>query len=293
MTESRQPTGPDGVIVTGASTGIGAACALHLDRLGFRVFAAVRKPEDGEALACRAGGRLQVIQLDVTNAASIDAAIRQVAAAVGEAGLAGLVNNAGIGVTGPVEAVSLSEWRRQFDVNFLGALAMTQACLPWLRRGRGRVINMSSIAGRATMPYMSPYAASKHALEAMSDALRIELQPFGVHVAVVEPGAIATPIWGKSKQNADEQHSGWSLEFRQLYGEGFTRVKDAAMKAGERGAPAELVARAVAHALTAARPKTRYLVGRDAKIRALLTALLPDRLQDWLLTKLIALPPRA
>ncbi len=293
MTESQQSAKPDGVIVTGASTGIGAACALHLDQLGLRVFAGVRKPEDGEALTRRAGARIQVIQLDVTDTASIDAAVRQVAAAVSEAGLAGLVNNAGIGITGPVEAVPLSEWRRQFDVNFFGALAMTQACLPWLRRGRGRVINISSIAGRAGMPYMSPYAASKHALEAISDALRIELQPFGIHVAVIEPGAIATPIWEKSKQEADAQHSGWSQEFQRLYGEGFMKVKDAAMKAGERGAPAHLVAAAVAHALTAARPKTRYLVGRDANVRALLTAWLPDRLQDRLLTWAIKLPPRA
>lgn len=278
--------------MTGASTGIGAACALHLDRLGFRVFAGVRKPEDGEFIERAASPRLLAIQLDVTDQASIAKAVRQVEGAVGEMGLAGLVNNAGIGVTGPIEAVPLAEWRRQFEVNFFGAIAMTQACLPLLRRGRGRIVNMSSIAGRANMPYMSPYSASKHALEAVSDALRIEVQPFGLHVALIEPGAIATPIWNKSRKDADELHAAWTPEISRLYADGFTKVKDAAMQAADRAAPASLVAAAVEHALTASRPKTRYVIGADAKIRALLTALLPDRLQDRLLTKLIKLPPR-
>jgi NAD(P)-dependent dehydrogenase (short-subunit alcohol dehydrogenase family) len=292
MTDTTSPERPDGIVVTGASSGIGAACALHLDRLGFLVFAGVRKPEDGELLKRAAGSRLLAVQLDVTDPTSIATAVRQVEDLVGKMGLAGLVNNAGIGVTGPVEAVSLADWRRQFDVNLFGAIAMAQACLPLLRRGRGRIINMSSIAGRANMPYMSPYSASKHALEAVSDALRVEVQPFGVRVAVIEPGAIATPIWSKSKKEADEHNVGWPPEFQRLYTAGFTKVKDAAMRAADRAAPASMVAAPVAHALTASRPKTRYLVGTDAKIRAILTALLPDWLQDELLTRLIGLAPR-
>jgi NAD(P)-dependent dehydrogenase (short-subunit alcohol dehydrogenase family) len=281
---------PDGVVITGASSGIGAACARHLDTLGFRVFAGIRHAEDGQILKQGASPRLTPILLDVTDAASIAEAAGTVQAAVGMFGLMGLVNNAGIGVTGPVEIVTLVEWRRQFEVNFFGAIATTQAFLPLLRRGRGRVVNMSSITGRAAMPYMSPYSASKHALEAVSDALRVELQPFGVHVAIIEPGAIATPIWNKSKREADEQHATWTPDIQRLYADGFTKVKDAAMKAADRAAPASLVAAAVEHALTAPRPKTRYLVGFDAKIRAILTALLPDRIQDRLLTWLVKLP---
>jgi NAD(P)-dependent dehydrogenase (short-subunit alcohol dehydrogenase family) len=280
------------VVITGASTGIGATCVRHLDQLGFRVFAGVRQAEDGVILKIGASPRLTPLLLDVTDSASIAEAAKSVQAGVGMFGLAGLVNNAGISVNGPIELVTLPEWRRQFEVNLFGLIAVTQAFLPMLRLGRGRVINMISIAGRSTMPFMAPYSASKHAVEALSDALRIELQPFGMHVAVIEPGAIATPIWRKSKQEADAQHASWSAEAQRLYAEGVSKVKDAAMKAADRAAPASLVATAIEHALMSPRPKTRYLVGFDAKIRALLGAMLPDRLQDRLLTWAVKLPPR-
>lgn len=283
---------PDGVVITGASSGIGAACARHLDTLGFRVFAGIRQAEDGHILKQGTSPRLTPILLDVTDSASIAEAAKTVQASVGMFGLAGLVNNAGISVNGPIELVTLPEWRRQFEVNLFGLIAVTQAFLPMLRLGRGRVINMSSIAGRSTMPFMAPYSASKHAVEALSDALRIELQPFGMHVTVIEPGAIATPIWKKSKQEADKQHASWSAEAQRLYAEGVSKVKDAATKAADRAAPASLVATAIEHALTSPRPKTRYLVGFDAKIRALLSAILPDRLQDRILTWAVKLPSR-
>ena len=179
------------VVITGASTGIGAACALALDKLDFRVFAGVRKRADGEALQAQASAKLTPVELDITNSNEIAAALKTIAGEVGDAGLTGLVNNAGIGVVGPLEIVSLDELRRQFEVNVIGLIAVTQALLPLLRKARGRVVNMSSIAGRAAMPYMGPYAASKHALEALSDALRIELQHTGVRVSVIEPGASA------------------------------------------------------------------------------------------------------
>jgi NAD(P)-dependent dehydrogenase (short-subunit alcohol dehydrogenase family) len=191
----------DSVVITGASTGIGAACALALDKLGYRVFAGVRHPADGERLQQQAGPRLMPIRLDVTDAASISAASHTVAAMVGERGLAGLVNNAGIGVAGPIELLPLADWRRQFEVNVFGLIAVTQTFLPLIRTGRGRIINMGSIAGRASMPFMAPYAASKHALEAITDALRLELQPWGIRVALIAPGAIATPIWKNSERS--------------------------------------------------------------------------------------------
>lgn len=280
------------VVITGASTGIGAACALALDKLNFRVFAGVRKRADGAALQAQAGGKLTPIQLDVTNAQDIAASLATIAGEVGDAGLAGLVNNAGIGVVGPLEIVSLDELRTQFEVNVIGLIAVTQAFLPLLRKARGRVVNMSSIAGRAAMPYMGPYAASKHALEALSDALRIELQHTGVRVSVIEPGAIATPIWHKTRNQVDGSESTWSQESKALYIDGMNRVKHIAAKSEENAAPPALVADAVVHALTSANPKTRYLVGRDAKLHALMTTLLPDYLQDRLLTRVLKLPAK-
>jgi NAD(P)-dependent dehydrogenase (short-subunit alcohol dehydrogenase family) len=281
-----------GVVITGASAGIGAACALALDTLGYRVFAGVRNPADGESLQRRAGPRLMPIRLDVTDPASLAAASHTVTAMMGDHGLAGLINNAGIGVAGPVEALPLAEWRRQFEVNVFGLIATTQTFLPLIRKGRGRIINMGSIAGRASMPFMAPYAASKHALVAVTDALRIELQPWGIRVALIEPGAIATPIWGKTRKEADRWDASWSQDLKAMYQEGFTRVKEAATAAGEQAQPAKVVADAVAHALRSRWPKSRYLIGSDAAIRAYLAVLLPARLNDWLITSIVKLPPR-
>lgn len=285
-----ETTSAGSVVITGASTGIGAACALALDKLNFRVFAGVRKRADGEALQAQASARLRPFQLDVTSADDIAAALNFLPGEVGHAGLTGLLNNAGIGVVGPLEIVSLDELRRQFEVNVIGLIAVTQALLPLLRKARGRVVNMSSIAGRAAMPYMGPYAASKHALEALSDALRIELQHTGVRVSVIQPGAIATPIWHKTRKEVDGWESTWSEESKALYLDGLNRVKHIAAMSEENAAPPSLVADAVIHALTAPNPKPRYLVGRDAKLRALLTACLPDSLQDKLLTRVLKLP---
>jgi NAD(P)-dependent dehydrogenase (short-subunit alcohol dehydrogenase family) len=282
----------DGVVITGASAGIGAACALALDALGYRVFAGIRDPADGESLQRRAGPRLMPIRLDVTDPASLAAASHTVTAMMGDHGLAGLINNAGIGVAGPIEALPLAEWRRQFEVNVFGLIATTQTFLPLIRKGRGRIINMGSIAGRASMPFMAPYAASKHALVAVTDALRIELQPWGIRVALIEPGAIATPIWGKTRKEADRWDTSWSQDLKAMYQEGFTRVKEAATAAGEQAQPAKVVADAVAHALRSRWPKSRYLIGSDAAIRAYLAILLPARLNDWLITSIVKLPPR-
>ncbi|GMV48610.1 SDR family oxidoreductase [Nitrospirales bacterium NOB] len=282
----------DAVVITGASTGIGAACALRLDNLGYRVFAGVRNLADGDSLQRKAGPRLMPIRLDVTDPASLAAAHHTVTAMVGDRGLSGLINNAGIGVAGPIEALPLADWRRQFEVNVFGLVAVTQTFLPLLRQGRGRIINMGSIAGRTSMPFMAPYAASKHALEAITDALRIEVQPWGIHVSLVAPGAIATPIWAKTRRQVDRWDASWSPELKSLYQEGFTRVKEAATAAGEQAQPADVVTQAVAHALRARRPKTRYLIGSDAALRALLTRLLPDRMNDWLITTIVRLPRR-
>ena len=210
----------------------------------------------------------------------------------GEDGLAGLVNNAGIGIAGPVEALPLAEWRRQFDVNVFGLIAVTQAFLPLLRQSRGRVINIGSMAGRVAMPFMAPYSASKHALEGLNDALRVELQPWGINVALIEPGAIATLIRGKTRKTVDTWDAGWTPEMKSMYQDAFTRVKERATQAGQNAPAPGIVVRAVVHALRSRFPKTRYLVGRNAKVRALLATVLPDRIRDWLLTKVIKLPAR-
>jgi NAD(P)-dependent dehydrogenase (short-subunit alcohol dehydrogenase family) len=271
------------VVVTGASTGIGAACALDCVSRGMTVFAGVRNPRAGETLARKAGPSLIPITLDVTDERSIAQSVEAVQRVVGEAGLGGLVNNAGIVIGSPLEVIPLPQLRKQLEVNVIGQIAVTQAFLPLLRRGRGRIINMGSIAGRGTIPLLGPYSASKYALEALTDALRMELQPWGIQVSIIEPGAIATPIWEKSAKEAEGLEASASEEAKILYGEAVVRVRDAVAEAAKRAIAPDTVVRAVHHALTASRPHTRYLVGSDAKLRAWMVKWLPDRIQDKLL----------
>jgi NAD(P)-dependent dehydrogenase (short-subunit alcohol dehydrogenase family) len=275
---------PKSVVITGASTGIGAACALHLDKLGWRVFAGVRKAVDGEALQGQASDRLTPIFLPVTDADSIAAAAETVATAVGETGLAGLVNNAGIALGGPLEFLPIEDLRRQLEVNVIGQIAVSQAFLPLLRQGRGRVVNMSSISGRIAMPFIGPYAASKFALEALTDSLRVELRPWGIRVSLIEPGPITTPIWEKSLAMADEMVRRLPPRGHELYGPAVTTARRIIARSTRAGIPPEAVARLVAHALTARRPKTRYLVGRGVRLATLFAQFVPDRLRDWLIT---------
>ncbi len=265
------------VVVTGASTGIGEATARHLESLGFDVFAGVRKDEDAQRL--REAG-LRPLKLDVTDQASIESA----RAEVGDARLAGLVNNAGIAVSGPVEFIPVEELRRQLDVNLVGQVAVTQAFLGTLRRNRGRVVMISSIGGRVALPLLGPYAASKFALEAVSDSLRREVRRFGIEVSVVEPGGIKTPIWQKGNATADDLMEKMPAEAEELYGKMIQRLRrESAKIEQERGLPPSAVAEAVGEALTARKPKTRYLVGRDAKLRAAMAKRLPDRAMDSLI----------
>lgn len=267
-------------LVTGASSGIGEASALRLARAGWRVFAGVRRQEDADRLAAE---RIEPVLLDVTDTSSVVAA----RARLGDTPLAGLVNNAGIAVAAPLEFLPLDELRRQLEVNLVGQVAVTQAFLPHLRRARGRIVNVGSIAGRSALPFLDAYAASKHALEAVTDALRIELRPFGIEVAIVEPGTIATPIWRKSAEAFQRIAAELPDVMIDLYGVRLAAFRDAAAAAGRRGEPPDEVAKVIERALTARRPKTRYVVGRDARRRARVERL-PDRLRDrfyerWLL----------
>jgi NAD(P)-dependent dehydrogenase (short-subunit alcohol dehydrogenase family) len=273
------------VVITGASTGIGRACAIHLDSLGLEVFAGVRKSEDAERLAAEGSERLRPLLLDVTDGGQVEAAARQVGEAVGGRGLAGLVNNAGIAVAAPLEFIPIDELRRQLEVNVIGQVAITQALLPLLRRGKGRVVNIGSIGGRVALPFVGPYAASKFALEAFTDSLRRELRAAGVEVSIVRPGGIATPIWDRGLDAADRIRAQLPAEAESLYGHALDATKSAAADIGRNGLPPEAVAKVVEHALTARRPKTRYLVGRDAKMRAALAKVLPDRVFDRMIAR--------
>ena len=253
-------------LITGASSGIGQACAVHLVSSGWRVLAGVRRA--GEA----PDGTEEVL-LDVTAADQIRAAADLVDQ------LDGLVNNAGIAISAPVEFVPPEELRHQLEVNLVGQVAVTQAFLPALRRAKGRIVFMGSIAGRSALPFLSPYAASKHALEAVADSLRLELRPFGIHVSIVQPGSIKTAIWARSAKRAGELIAASDGELGDLYGERIAAFRQIALERGAAGAPAEKVANVVLEALTAERPHTRYLIGRDARLRAGFERL-PDRLRD-------------
>jgi NAD(P)-dependent dehydrogenase (short-subunit alcohol dehydrogenase family) len=260
-------------LITGASTGIGEATALRLARGGWTVLAGVRGAEAAERLkasAASAGasgngagtGGVLPITLDVTDAGQVAAAAARVDEesrnGSGSGGLDALVNNAGIGVGGPLELAELDELRRQMEVNFIAPIAVMQALLPALRRARGRIVFVSSVGGKVSTPFIAPYAASKHAIEAVGDALRVELGTSKVRVALVEPGSVATPIWDKALEDT-----------------------------ARRGVPPDQVADAIERALTDRRMKARYLVGRDARVQLLLRRLLPDHAFDRLIRRLL------
>jgi NAD(P)-dependent dehydrogenase (short-subunit alcohol dehydrogenase family) len=262
------------VLVTGASTGIGEATALHLKELGFDSVGAVRKQEDAERLRSRG---LRTVKLDVTDSGSIAAA----RADLGDAPLAGLVNNAGIAVAGPLEFLPLDQLRHQLEINLVGQVAVTQQFLPSLRAGRGRIVNVSSIGGRVALPLVAAYNASKFALEAISDSLRRELRGQGVHVIVIEPGGVRTPIWRKGNELADELQEEMPAEAARLYGRLIEGLRRETVKIEQKsGIEPREVAEAIGRALTATRPRTRYLVGTDAKLRGPLAKFMPDRLMD-------------
>ena len=262
------------VLVTGASTGIGEATAIHLREVGFTPIAGVRKDEDAERME---GHGLRTVKLDVTDADGIAAARES----LGDEPLAGLVNNAGIAVAAPLEFLPIDRLRQQLEVNLIGQIAVTQAFLPALRRARGRIVNVSSIGGRVALPLVGAYNASKFGLEGASDALRRELQPHGVDVILIEPGGVKTPIWKKGEALADEITEDLPPEAERLYGRLIARVRAETRKIDEElDSEPRAVAEAIATALTARRPRARYLVGTDAKQRAVAAKLLPARVMD-------------
>jgi NAD(P)-dependent dehydrogenase (short-subunit alcohol dehydrogenase family) len=273
-------------LITGASTGIGRATALRLARAGWTVLAGVRDPAAGERLLTEApaAGRVVALTLDVTDAEQVAAAARTVDEEAGQDGRPGsgrldaLVNNAGIGIGGPLELVTMDDLRRQFEVNVFGQVAVTQALLPALRRARGRIVLVSSIGGRVAVAFTAPYAASKHALEAIGDSLRVELHSSGVQVALIEMASVATPIWGKAQAEAERVSIPPELEG--VYGPALAGMEKALLDAAQSGIPPEQLAETIERALTETRMKARYVVGRRAKGMLLAKRLLPAHAFD-------------
>lgn len=292
MIRSKRDVPPHGkyVLITGASTGLGLAAAQHLAAQGFHVLAGVRNEEDGAKLASECpSGRLAPVLIDVTDEDTIAKAAISIAKTVGENGLWGLVNNAGICVSAPLECVSSDLLRKQLEVNLIGQLAVTRAFLPLLRKSnQARLVNVTSGLGKVAVPYLGAYSAAQFAKEAISDALRRELAPMGIAVSVVSPGAIWTPIWAKIAAEGERVMATAPAAVSNLYRETYLRF----LQANEEGARNSLtkpahVAEAVYAALTEATPKTRYRVGADVRRGSMLARLLPDSVIDKMFRQIV------
>ena len=273
------------VIVTGASTGIGEACVRLLVEKGFLVFGSVRRVADADRLKAQFGENYQPLFFDVTDGEAVARAASKVEEWLQGRTLAGLVNNAGMAVPGPLLHVPIEELRRQLEVNVVGQMQVTQAFAPLLGAcapqggAPGRVVNMSSVAGRMVGPLLGPYSASKFALEALSDALRRELAVYGIAVVVVEPGMIATAIWDKAETAAFDAFD------RTIYGPAARRVQTWAVEQGRAAVGPKVVAEAVYRALAASRPPLRILVLGNSALHYYAQILVPPRLMDWLMAR--------
>jgi NAD(P)-dependent dehydrogenase (short-subunit alcohol dehydrogenase family) len=279
------------VVITGASTGIGWATAkLLLDR-GFRVFGSVRKPADADRLKGEFGANFTPLLFDVTEEAAVLAAAREVRAALDGKTLFGLINNAGIAVAGPVLELAVEEFRRQMDVNVIGPVIATQAFGPLLgsdpslKGPKGRIVMISSVAGKNGNPLMAAYSASKHAIEGLSESLRREMMLFGIDVIIVAPGAVKTPIWSKAEEIDISAYK------NSPFIPTLEKMRKFMLHLGEIGLPPEKIAETVADALTSARPKVRYQITPDP-MRHLITGVLPKRMVDRIIaTRLGLMPP--
>jgi NAD(P)-dependent dehydrogenase (short-subunit alcohol dehydrogenase family) len=277
------------VVITGVSTGIGYAAAADLAANGYGVFGSVRRPEDADRLSAELGQHFTPLLFDVTDEGAIRAAASQVEKAVGQVGLFALVNNAGIAVPGPLMHLTADELRHQFEVNLISVLTVTQAFLPLLGAKKnaghppGRIINISSISGRVAYPFMGAYAASKHALEAMSDAWRRELLLYGIDMIVIEPGSVRTPIWDKAEQQDVARYADTD------YAPILAGIQKEFVQRGRHGIPVERVSRVIRQALESERPKSRYVLARSRLTGWLLPRWLPDRYFDRLVAKRLGL----
>jgi NAD(P)-dependent dehydrogenase (short-subunit alcohol dehydrogenase family) len=280
------------VVITGASSGIGQACATRLAGAGFVVYAGVRKPADGERLRQEGGARVVPLLIDVTDGASIRAAAERVRAELRGRGLDGLVNNAGVAVAGPVEYVAADVLRRQFDVNVFGQVAVIQAFLPLIRQAHGRVVNMGSVGGHIALPFGGVLCATKSAFASLNDALRLELNPFGIDVVLIEPASIRTPAVDKTVGDADAAVAALPPEGAARYGAMLREFMRRAYERENGGSPPDVVTAAVEEALTARHPRARYAVGKGARLLTTMPRLLNDALLDRIRYRLFGLPAK-
>jgi NAD(P)-dependent dehydrogenase (short-subunit alcohol dehydrogenase family) len=281
------PARSKSVVITGASSGLGKAAAIHLSELGYRVFAGVRTESSAAELlgVSSSTGELIPVVLDVTDATAIARAGERVEQECRETGLWALVNNAGVCISAPLESVRMDLMRTQLETNIIGTLAVSQRFLPLLRASGGRIVNVSSGIGNIALPYLGLYSASQFGKEGLSDSLRRELRPLGVSVSVIQPGAVYTPIWGKIRKTADEILATAPTEVVEPYRARFIEFLNMNEVRGQESktTPADY-ADAVAAALAAKRPKTRYRVGVDSWGSALARRVVPDRMMDALIT---------
>ena len=267
------------VLVTGASSGIGFACARRLAAVGYTVFAGTRAPEADARLAGTAG--IIPVKLEVTNEESIEDAREKIVRSLPLGGLAGVVNNAGVMVSGPLEHVPPAALLRQLQVNVVGVVAVTQAVLPLLRQAGGRIVNIGSTSGRVASPFAGPYCAAKFALEAITTVWREELRSSRVSVHCIDPGVVGTALWEKATAAEDAIYRGLSDDSRRRYGEALERRSGLLRRLAQRDASADAVCEAVLHALSSPRPRRRYTVGFDAKARLAAARLMSNRLRFW------------
>jgi len=277
MTASNSSDGRELIVVTGASTGMGAATARELARRGFHVLAGVRRDVDADALR---GDGIEPHILDITVESHVAAIAERVANDPQGFPLRALINNAGVAINAPVEALPIAEWRRQFEVNLFGHVAMIQALMPSLLRSAGTVVNISSLGGKVALPTYPAYAGSKFALEALSDSLRREVGRLGVRVVVIEPGAVKTAMAERGVATADRLKDGMTADQRERYGELVDAMSNLARSFDKDGVSADHAATVIAKAATSSRPRTRYTVGRDAAVLARLSRVLSDRVLD-------------
>ncbi len=277
------------VLITGASTGIGEASALEMANNGWYVFAGVRKKEDGEKLQEKAGRAIIPLILDVTKKEDIKEAEKRVQEIVENIGLAGLVNNAGIAIPGPLEILPIEDIKQQIQVNLLGVIVMIQTFLPLIRVSQGRIVVIGSNSGFWCEPFLSIYGATKFGLEGIVDALRLELRPWNINVSIIEPGCIRTPIYEKSRESISKLQDKTPIEKQNLYAKAINALLSSVDIAEKIAVSPEKVAKAVRHALESRRPKTRYRVGIDSKIESFLIKFIPDHLRDYIIRKLMRL----
>jgi NAD(P)-dependent dehydrogenase (short-subunit alcohol dehydrogenase family) len=280
------------VVVTGTSTGIGAATALHLAESGFHVFAGVRRDADGDDLQAHAPERVTPLIIDVTDQATIKAAVARITDVVGDRGLAGVVNNAGIGVPAPIEFQPMTDFREQLEVNLFGPVAVIQAFMPLIRRAGGRIVNVGSIGGMLVLPLNGAYSASKFGLRAISDALRLELRQWNIHVSLIEVAPVKTAIFGKSFAALDALETTLGEPGFELYEDQISAIRKAVEDAAASADSPLVIAEAIHHALTSDKPKTKYLVGHGGKETAVAAAL-PDGARDRALVHELKLPEPA